>query len=363
MKPLVPLYFPGTTLDASTGLSLVSCFEAIQCLAPVAPLPDKTFLPPTDPFMDTGFCQVHIPCPLPPDDQKGFIYLLKEIRTHGSDFVSQLKMATIASVSTLGQQQKESSGGILSTLFSQTDSVRQEEDKQTALELWQARLILKLAEIIDLEDNSLSKQISSIDSLQDEMIQNLQGESDSDAFKLGFSKSPSSSAVISSEQDSLRLKSWLTLYHHWDAPEIPVWVCKEKTAAETLFETYENKQNQKAKEAFSLTLPTIGTADHNSIFTTLNEFRDTTAALRAGIGEQIGRLLTPVSTMKKEADDQDNEWREAVDTFFPQPQYGRIVLTATLLSDITFDSLLDKQSEGLSSHTNALLCSLDRKSH
>ncbi len=357
MKALSPLYFPDTIIDSTIGLPLASCFETIYCLCPIDDLSDTTLESSTDPFMDTDFCQVHIPCPLTEEDRQGFVHLLKEIRTHGSDFIDQLKMMTLASITDHGRQRAESSGGILSALFAGTESVKKQEDKKTALELWQARLLLKLAEIIDREEKQLSEQMSSIDTMQTEMLSNLQGKGDGNSNDPSLSKLKAQTKPLSSITENHRFRAWLTLFSHWASDEIPVWISHRKSAVEGLFETYEKMSNRGVEELFSLSLPALGTDTAESGIKTLNEFRKRTVSLHAQMDKQLNTLL--VNGNIKKPDWPDAEWQQAIDDFFPQPDYSRATLTFYLLSGISFTQLMGRSETENTSAGNSVLCTIE----
>lgn len=357
MKTLSPLYFPDTVIDSTIGLPLASCFETVHCLCPINDLSDTVMESSTDPFMDMDFCQVHIPCPLTEEDRQGFAHLLKEIRTHGSDFIDQLKMTTLASLTAHGRQQEESSGGILSALFAGTDSVKTQEDKKTALELWQARLLLKLAEIIDKEEQELSEQMSSIDTMQTEMLANLQGKGDADSNDGTSPKPKAHTKPLSSITENHRLKAWLTLYSHWDTDEIPIWVSHRKSAVEELFEAYEKMSNRRAEELFSLLLPAPGTVTTESGMRTLNDFRQKAVSLHTQMDTQLDTLLVKGNTEK--SDWPDTEWQQTIDDFFPQPDYGRATLTFYLLTSISFSQLVGKTQTKNTSAGNSVICTIE----
>ena len=357
MKALSPLYFPDTIIDSTIGLPLASCFETIYCLCPIDDLSDTTLESSTDPFMDTDFCQVHIPCPLTEEDRQGFVHLLKEINTHGSDFIDQLKMMTIASITNHGRQRGESSGGILSAIFSGTDSVKKQADKETALELWQARLLLKLAETIDLEEKLLSEQMSSIDIMETEMLSNLQGNGETRGNDPVFSEPKAQTKPLSSITENHRLKAWLTLYSHWATDDIPIWVSHRKSAVEALFETYEKTCNRGVEELFSLLLPTIGSVEMEDGIKVLSEFRKRAVSLHVQMANQLNNLL--VHENLNEPDWSDTEWQQAIDQFFPQPAFSRAILRCYLLKDLPITKLVKKRHKGRTGIPNTIVCLIE----
>lgn len=367
MNTLSPLYFPDSVIDTSIRLSLASCFHRVQLLKPV----EETDTPPSpqiiDPFTENDFCQVHIPCPLAEEDRNGFLHMIKDIRTQGDAFVNQLKMMTIASMSS-SRQQNESSRSILSALFPSRGNELPKEDETIALELWQARLVLKLAEIIDEEELSLTEQLGSIDELGSEMLTQLRGNRDTDSADPLMTEPVESHGQPNPATTGNRMKAWTTLYRYWDSIDIPVWVSARQEAADILFEKYEKMCGTQPLQFLQIALPIAGRTNKGDFGDRIILFRKETEFLRAQTADLFSQLLKReirdhlmISDRMPDTSSLNQQWLETINHHFPEKEYGRAVLTSHLLSGIPFGKLIDKKRGSQSPFGNAILSVIDNR--
>jgi hypothetical protein len=132
-----------------------------------------------DLFTEQGICQVHTPSLLGKDRER-FMGLIREIRQQKDSVAEQLSALTLAHLS-----QKQNSGEhnhhaiMASLLDGQLPDKDHSEDEQYEAALWQARLVLTLAEILDKEEAELALQLSEIDDNELNLFQELKGEEDS----------------------------------------------------------------------------------------------------------------------------------------------------------------------------------------
>lgn len=366
MNILSPLYFPDSTINTSIRLSLATCFHETQLLKPVTEASQQLSSQSNDCVMENSFCQVHIPCPLPEGEQKGFLRLVQDIRTQGSTFVDQLKMMTLADMSSPGRLEQESSRKILSALFPQGNSGQEEKDRKTALELWQARLILKLAEIIDEEETLVAKQMGSINDLETRMLKNLQGTSDISADDhLIFPNPHQSPQQPQAEAIRKRLKAWSTLYRYWDSQDQSLWVTTSHEAADILLEKYERIQGRQADQFLSLSLPISDRKDEKSIrdfHERIKLFQTDAAQLRTQFTNLFIHALNtkadnhhPTAAPSQDSETIKEQWREHLARHFPEHLYSRASLTSYLLNNITFGKIVDKKRGLPSPFNNAIL--------
>lgn len=362
METLSPLYFPDTLIDTVTGLSLASFFHSIHILSPVNETEGSTQPEIVDPFMENDFCQVHIPCPFAEEDRKRFLHLVQEIRTQGKDFINQLKMLTLSSLSSSPKKEIESSRAILSALFPSSDQTQQIMDEKEIHELWQARLVLKLAEIIDREEADLSEQIRSIKDLESRMIQQLRGDngaSSSDAYSNQSDTTVPGQA--SQGSTTSRMKAWTSLYRYWDESEIPIWITTRSGAADIIFERCTKSCGNKPFQFLQVGVPTIPSGDTASFVSEVDQFRTNTNALRTRIANLISQLLVqgsekdPLAPKSPEIADLERLWMETIDHHFPKNKHGRANITLHLIQGTVFRELFDKKRGTHSPFVNSIV--------
>jgi len=316
-----------------------------------------------DPFTEMSFCQAHSPCPMTEEDKNGFLHLIKDIQTRGDTFVSQLKMTTLASMSSPRRQ--ESSGTILSALFPSPKKKLAREDEKTRLDLWQARLILKLAEILDKEEVNLSRQFSSINSLEAEMLQHLRGDRDTDSNDPLLTRSTQTHNQPNAAITGNRMKAWITLYRHWDSTDIPVWISGREDAADILFEKVAKAGTPQPHQFLQIPLPTIGRKDKNDYYEKMRLFRKEEKSLQKIIEDLFNQQLQKnsvdpgkISSHIADTNPFEQQWLEAINHHFPEENYRRTLMTSHLLPGITFSELTGKENGSRSPFTNAILAIL-----
>ena len=164
MNTLDTLYFPGTVLLSGSQYPLFLLFPQVHILQPVeAGEHDGATAEQPDIFIKNGFCQAHTPCPLG-DSRERFLHLIDDIRDRKDDYAAQLSSLTMAAMSVPRQQGDDTTQGIISSLLG-TKAAEDEQAKQETIELalWQARLVLKIAEILDREEEEIAEQLSLLD--------------------------------------------------------------------------------------------------------------------------------------------------------------------------------------------------------
>ena len=177
MNTFDTLYFPDTVLPLYQQFPLALFFNTIHLLQPVEAKEDENDSsdPGSYPFTEKGFCQVHTPSKLGVDRDR-FLHLLHDIRNKKDAYVEQLSYLTLASLSAPASRGDNSKQAILSSLLQGMEQDTDARDEQERLALWQARLVLKIAEILDQEEEELALQLAAIDDREIDLFRTLQGE-------------------------------------------------------------------------------------------------------------------------------------------------------------------------------------------
>jgi len=127
----------------------------------------------------TNLCSGYVPAPLH-EDLTRFNRLLREMENSRPDDLARL-FSTAASPIATGQirdKDEATSGSVLSALQNDNGKKAQAQNKER---LWQARLILKLAEMLDRRENEVRQGLALISSAEQKNFASLEGLSETDS--------------------------------------------------------------------------------------------------------------------------------------------------------------------------------------
>lgn len=248
--------------------------------------------------------------------------LLKDIRERRDDYAAQLSSLTLASLSARKSSIDDTPQGIVASLFGGRGKAAPEESDQDEL-LWQARMVLKIAELLDQEEEEVAVQMAMLDDQQEDLIKMLQGDlEDEDEESLldelqqirRQMSRPTASAVAS------RLKAWARLYLAGEPTSRPLWLTHQTEAADILLEKYEKGTGHPAAVLGKLALPAnIGWARQEAM-DRITAFRKNSQPLLAELAEalQSGDPATFTECA--------SSWSAALDAAFPAAHFGRSTL-------------------------------------
>lgn len=328
MKTLETFYFPDTAILTERQLPLFLLFEKVHILAPVEDHFSSTTKK-LDTFMDSRFCQVHTPHPLGEDRQR-FLYLINDIQNRKDDYAAQLSNITLASMSDHKSSGDEAKHQIVSSLLGRQSADEKDINEQRIGLLWQARLVLKIGEMLDQEEEEVARSLVHLDESEADLFERLKGEnaedddiaelySDLDRIKTKLDK-PRTEAV------GKRLRAWFRLAEGVDLPVCPVWSTTRQEVADILHTNHEKKHEVEPENIASLELPSMLDLRKVEIQTALTEFHEATQ-------KQLQHIVHMVlSTRSDEAEEiilQQNlaDWHDQLNTRYPQEQFGRTTVT------------------------------------
>ena len=212
MNTTTAYIFPETLPDKELLFPLVQVFETLVHLQTVENEPRTE---PDSPFIEElrRHQRLRAWTPIPLGHQREhFLALAQDIATRGHEYINQLSMLTLADMHL--HQSTESRNSIITNLLRGSDIRNQKDEEQTLL--WQARLILKMAEILDREQKAVDKALQSIDKRQKAILEELREETDT-----LFSKG---NQPIAREKDGAlgyRLRAWTRLFFHHPSSNQP----------------------------------------------------------------------------------------------------------------------------------------------
>ncbi|WP_163339113.1 hypothetical protein [Desulfopila sp. IMCC35008] len=341
MNTLEALYFPGTEIYSASQFPVFLLFGKLHLIKPVEEPEqgDDT----ADIFTTAGLCQAHTPCPLG-DQRERFEHLIRDIRERKDDYAAQLSNLTVSSFSAKKKSVDDSSRSIVSTLLGKTETKEDEDDIRNN-ELWQSRLILKIGEQLDREEEEVAVRMALLDDDEQGLFKTLQGELDEEEetlfgelldLKSRLNK-PSATSVAT------RLKAWSRIYRESTASLPTIYLTHLEDAADHLLEEYENKMQLPPVELLHLLLPgNIGWDTETAI----SSFRD--------FQEKEPELLEKVATFITGMDPQlqreslEDEWSKSLESHFPAADTGRLNLHFHTMSTITCAKMLGGKTNGAS---------------
>jgi len=334
MNTLEALYFPGTAIYSARQYPVFLLLDKIHLLQPVEALEatDNS----ADIFITSGRCQEHTPCPLGGNRER-FLRLIRDIRERKDDYAAQLSALTIASLSARKPSVDDTSRGIVSSLLTTHGVATQPADEQDGL-LWQARLVLKMGEILDQEEEEVAMQMALLDDREDSLFKALQGEMDEDEETLleelqQIRERLSEPAAATVKN---RLNAWSRLYLAAAQPECSLWLTHLGEAADILLEKYETAVRMPAQLLGELELPANIGWSRNEAMDQSDRFREghqelltaVKQALAAGATEELAALA--------------RRWSTALEEVFPGAKNGRTTLAFHQMAALSCGALLGK---------------------
>ncbi len=353
MNTLNSLLFPDTTISSDRQLPLFLLFSPVHIIQAVEDetASEKNELP--DTFMENGFCQVHTPSPLGKDRER-FLHLVGDIKNRKDDYAAQLSALTVASMS--ASDSENSQQAIMSSLLGPGEKVQHDETNKDREELWQARLVLKIAEILDQEEEEIAQAMSFLDNTESDVFERLHGTKN--AGKISDENPLQDLSQLRKQLNQPRTQTirnrfaaWKTLLGTRLDKEFPLWVTTRNGAADIILERYESKSSQAAKPILDLKLPaSTGTQLTQTLERMLSFREDATLPLN-----DFSETLLTISKdghNKKEGAALENSGvalQKLLDTHYPSSHFGRISLTCYLLENWTSYSLFSDTTRETSS--------------
>ncbi|MGX9726218.1 MAG: hypothetical protein ACTFAK_02510 [Candidatus Electronema sp. VV] len=293
MMPQSFCVFPDTLPKDETLFPLVQFFaEAVYLAAAENDLPSANEVPPLAGWLMTqGLLRFHCPAPLGADKER-FLRLVKELRQRPGDYVG-------LSLAGNGGSGTESQDAIVSALRRQGGGATEEDEELAAL-LWQARLVLKLGESADRQEEEIRRSLHQITLREQGLLRTLRDEEA--AALSAVTEIPASD----SRRARLRLKAWRQLLACGSQP-LPacVFVTADRDAFDGVME-----ENGAAAEAL-LELPLPAWLAGGNFAEKRASFRQETTALISGLPDSFDLKA----------------WETLLEQVYPKAKHGRCLLS------------------------------------
>lgn len=305
--------FPDTLPKDGLLFPLVQVFSQAVYLVPTEnDLPSQPQLSPlASKLLAQGLLRFHCPAPLHAADQASFLRLLNELRQRPHEY------AGFSLAGLLGNQEAaESQDAIIRAVRRQSSGTAEPDGQQVSL-LWQARLILKLGEIVERQEDEIRQSLRRLARQERSVLQTLRDD------QPATEASPDIPAE--SNRTRLRLKAWRTLLAFSQQP-LPARIFV--TADQDAFDLLLAESGGEAQSVLTLSLPAVAADDTLAAEQRL-AFRQATASLI----NQLPASFAPQA------------WEELLAQYYPSQKHGRCRLSLHFLPNIAPEKLFGRHED------------------
>lgn len=366
MNSLTPVYFPGTDIYSIRQYPVFLLFQNLHLIKPVEDDPAEAGRKSSDTFINSGFCQVHTPCPLG-ENRSRFLHLVEDIRIRKDDYAAQLSALTLAGTGA-SYEDEASEASIISSLLDPGGLEAKAEQLKREEELWQARLVLAIGEILDIEDEEIAKNLAVLEDEQTGLFKKLHGDIYSDEEESPFEElSQLESHLITSHSGNLktRFNSWKTLFFESDLDKGVIFLTQSKDGGEIMLELYEKMTGNPAPLLQGLELPGLVGWNGEEAHAKVTQFTINNSALLELLHGQFTQITTEENYQAKAAElsaaftETANQWNRHLENAFPAKQYGRIPVSLYIFPRISCKAIAEETMPTPDSSENGLLLIVD----
>ncbi len=366
MNSLKTFYFPVTDIYSIRQFPLFLLFQNMHLIQPVEKSPDLNNGKTESSFIKSEFCHVHTPCPL--GEHKGrFLHLVEDIRNRKDDYASQLSSLTLAAMSKSSQPSEESERDIVSAIFT-PDEIRDSEEsaENKAEKLWNSRLVLAIAEILDQEEEEIARGLAVLENDETELFQSLHGSDDTeeDSPFQELTKLKRNIGSADSRNERNRTKAWKTIFQEADIHNVELLVTTSQLSANVLLEKFEEENKLPPLQLNNMKLPGLISWDEEKGFKAVSAFVNENGKLLTEISDvlqDIAETDSPTQTFinNTKFSELTGQWQTRMETSFPALQYGRNEISIYILPDFPCARLLTDTQAEQSKFRNAILIVLN----
>ncbi len=365
MNSLNSLYFPGTIFHSTSQYPLFLLFSTLHLLRVAEHNIHGSCVQATDSFIKSGLCRVHTPSPLG-NDLERFINLINDIKNRKDEYASQLSALTLAAMSPYpGKGDSDSRQEIISALLNNEQLYSGRQKEQKTLELWQARLVLAIGEILDCEEEDIARQLAAVKDEEAELFKELQGKEHNPEDENPFEElllireniAPPTSGNIQK-----RFLSWKQLYREGSLT-CDLLLTTSRDTADRILESFSTESCEKTVYSGQLSLPAIVSRHEDDAIQRICSFREKNKVIIDKIREQLVDLKTDNSPAEENNSREilssyREPWEESLQSHFPAKEFGRIPLSFYCFTSTPCSTLLGTDSQD-SNHINGLMAIAD----
>jgi hypothetical protein len=347
MNSFDTLFFPETAIFNEKRYPLLLFFTPLHFLQVVEPGPGSVIDSEADFFLERSLYQPHVPAPLG-DNRDQFLRLIRDLREQKEHLLAQLSgLATDSNPALAGSDPLDFKRSMVSSLL-QKYGVNH-ATTGTELQLWQARLVLAMAEVLDSQEEALREQLFFFNEDEIATFRSLQGAAGPNEEDLSSELEDIKVRLEKSRLGNItkRFEAWLRLLQNQPLPPAEVWLASTRDSADQIFNRYEATGNAHAVPLLKLALPAQIAASGEYVVERIVEFQQATMPIHRGLVADFQRIVTTVPYLHDGHEsllpydtDWAEQWEGALDDFFPASSAGRQDVTFYLLPDQPIDRLL-----------------------
>lgn len=264
------------------------------------------------------------------------------------------------------ESSNETRSQILSTLL-KNHEVTSEGDLEKEIELWQARLVLAIGELLEREEEELRQNLNFLDDRELEMFQKLQGDGDNEGDDLIAKIQQVRDQLESRRPREVRLqfKAWLKLMSFHVLPETLLWCATSTDGADEVFNELEKRTSHAAVPILKLALPGIIPVGPVHLVNQVEAFRLAAEDIYQVIARDLTDICSAEYIFPTAADallpgngDYVAKWNNLVEEHFPASSHNTGAVTFYLLPEHRVAELLSLKTEDQEPLTNGLLAVL-----
>ena len=262
MTSLNALYFPDTSITTRQVSRELFFFDKIFHYLPAEA--EKS----NDPEADLGLCQGYPPVPFQ-EDLDRFRHLIRELKGNEAEFYSGSLSAMADAAKNRDEQSVRS---IVQALGGRAAAEAEGAKAAAREELWQARLLLRLAEILNQEEQELQEELAAISIKEQELFEALKGEPE---IAVSLSSLPQSIGR-SPVRPEIVVRAWARLFLADPRQESHnILVSGHQDAVELLFDANEALSGKRPARLFRIPLPAAGAMERDAFLEARTAFRVT----------------------------------------------------------------------------------------
>lgn len=346
MNTLDTLYFPGTDIHSVRQYPLFLMFQKVHLITPVEGDPVEGGKESPDSFIKSGFCQVHTPCPLGADRHR-FLRLVEDLKNRKDDYAAQLSSLTLAAMTTNGKAE-DSERAIIKSLLGEAAEPAQDQDREQAEQLWQARLVLAIGELLDHEEEEIAMHLAMLEEEEKGLFQELQGDDDSPDEENPFAELNLMKSKLHGSHagnGKKRFQAWRTLFSAAAMADCPVFLTGSPDGGDLLLELFESMAGRPAPPPAELPLPAFVGWNSVEAGQAVREFAEKHRGLLTRLETVLRAIAAGEAPGEKELEALQElaaPWKEALNDDFPAERFGRIPVRIHVLPGSACSTLVDK---------------------
>ena len=336
MKRKSVVVFPDTIPAAQVLIPLVLVFGQVVYCQPVEN-DDSEDITNTlcGEMVEQSLCDLHAPAPLL-ENRARFLHLVRDLHQRRDDYAAQLTHVSLASIPTGSRPGAESRTSILSNLLSGHGIDSSRDEKRENL-LWQARLLLKLGEQHDADQQKIAEDLDNIHKSEQNLFARVSSQSGSP-----FSLTGKLTSLVSdtSGMQKLRLKAWARLFAFGSnsLEGSRFFVSTNPDAVDRLGEEYERISGILPSMLTTVLLP-ARYPDEKRYLEQLYQFLQDEATIVVTMLALLDNPSTASEKHLKMFSEEGGEWSNLLDRYFPEQACGRCQLVLYDFSNVQIKQL------------------------